>query len=348
MPAFHAIGGYQVADDVLSAVRQASARTGVDFRYMMAKAAQESAFDPAARAATSSATGLYQFIDQTWLGMVKSHGARYGLEAEAAAIERTPGDRFAVDDPAMEARILALRTDPGLNAALAGEFAAGNAEHLAATVGGRIGPTELYLAHFLGAKGAERFLTAMRAAPERPAAEFFPAAARANRAVFEEAGRPRSLAEVHGWIDRRIDRAMTLAEAAPGGAGAGMPPVTGATGSAGGPAAAPGGAARWVELVFGPNRSAGPGRGTGGFAPATAGALTAPGGAASSLSARPLPGPFPGAAAEADLPGPSTHREDVHPASAAGPMGEAGRQLAERRLSLWTLLTTTQMDAPGE
>jgi len=329
MPAFHAIGGYRVADDVLSAVRQASARTGVDFRYMMAKAAQESAFDPAARARTSSATGLYQFIDQTWLGMVATHGARYGLEAEAAAIERMPGGRFAVADPATEARILGLRTDPGLNAALAAEFAAGNAEHLARTVGGPVGPTELYLAHFLGAKGAERFLTALRAEPGRAAADLFPAAAAANGAVFAEGGRPRSLAEVHAWIDRRIDRAMALADAAPGGTD---------IGSGGVPPARRGDATRWVDLVFTA------GAGAGAFAPATAQALAAPGGA----GAGGLGLPLPGAAARPDLPGPSPHREDVHPASAAGPLGDAGRTLAERRLSLWTLLTTSQMAAPGE
>ncbi|NBB82341.1 MAG: transglycosylase SLT domain-containing protein, partial [Alphaproteobacteria bacterium] len=223
MSVVHAIGGYQVADDVLGAVRRASQSVGVDFGYMMAKAAQESAFDPDARARTSSATGLYQFIDQTWLGMVKTHGARYGLEEAARSIEVTGGGRYTVADPATRDQILDLRFDPRLNAVMAAEFAAGNQAHLEATVGGPVGSTELYLAHFLGAGGAETFLKALHRDPDRPAAEVFPAAARANAPVFYEDGRARSLAEVHGWIDRRMDRAMALADQVPGGAPSGPP-----------------------------------------------------------------------------------------------------------------------------
>jgi len=65
------IGGYAIDSEVLSGIRQASKKTGVDFGYLMAQAAQESSFQPAVKAATSSATGLYQFLDSTWLGMVR-------------------------------------------------------------------------------------------------------------------------------------------------------------------------------------------------------------------------------------------------------------------------------------
>ena len=84
--ATHIIGGHRVSDQVLDAVRLASRHTGADFDFMLAKAAQESGFRADAQAATSSATGLYQFIDSTWLGMIKEHGADYGLGRQAAAI----------------------------------------------------------------------------------------------------------------------------------------------------------------------------------------------------------------------------------------------------------------------
>src|SRR3546814_3357927 len=149
----HQIGAYRVTDQVLGAVRSASAETGVDFAYMRANAARESGFDADVRASTSSATGLYQFIDQTWLGMVKTHGAEHGLAQYADKISGAGDGSYTVKDDALRREILGLRTDPRLNALMAGEYAKDNEAHLARTVGGKIGPTELYPAHFLGAGG---------------------------------------------------------------------------------------------------------------------------------------------------------------------------------------------------
>jgi hypothetical protein len=180
--------------DVRSAVAAASARTGVDFAYLMAKAAAESAFDPGAEAKTSSATGLYQFIDATWLHAVGKYGERHGLGREAAAL--ADGDL----DPGRRAEILEMRRDPKAAALMAAEHARDNRDFLMRTVGGPIGPTELYLAHFLGPKGSAEFVATWRAEPERAAAEMFPRAAAANRAVFYEGGRTRSLDEVHAFF----------------------------------------------------------------------------------------------------------------------------------------------------
>ena len=213
MTTTHIIGGHRVSDSVLGAVRDASRRTGADFDYMMAKAAQESGFRADARASTSSATGLYQFIETTWLGMVREHGARHGLGNLARQIGVGPEGNPTVTDPATRDRILDLRRDPRLNAVMAGEFANDNKAHLERAVGGEIGATELYLAHFLGADGAEGFLTGLRASPEQPAADLFPAAARANRAVFfDDAGAPRSLRAIHARFGRSMDEAMALSD----------------------------------------------------------------------------------------------------------------------------------------
>src|SRR3546814_11486848 len=73
--------------DVRSAVRLVSAETGVSFSYLMAKAAVESGYRTDVKAPTSSATGLYQFIERTWPGMVEAHGAKYGLDDYAKAPE---------------------------------------------------------------------------------------------------------------------------------------------------------------------------------------------------------------------------------------------------------------------
>ena len=69
------------------AVQLASARSGVDFAYLMAKASAESGLDASAQAKTSTATGLFQFTEGTWLSMVREHGAKYGLGRQAEKLE---------------------------------------------------------------------------------------------------------------------------------------------------------------------------------------------------------------------------------------------------------------------
>src|SRR5690606_4013603 len=100
----------------------------------------------------SSASGLYQFIESTWLRMVHDHGDKYGMGDAARSITVTEsGPR--VTDPEIRARILALRDDPRLSAAMAAEYARGNHAQLAQSLGREVGATDLYLAHFLGPAG---------------------------------------------------------------------------------------------------------------------------------------------------------------------------------------------------
>ena len=74
--------------NVVAALQNAAQRTGSDFNYLLGTAMRESSLKPHAQSATSSATGLFQFIEQTWLGLVKDHGASHGLSAQASAITR--------------------------------------------------------------------------------------------------------------------------------------------------------------------------------------------------------------------------------------------------------------------
>ena len=193
-------------DRVGSAIANASARTGVDFRYMVQQAKIESGFNPDARARTSSATGLYQFIEQTWLGTVKKHGAKHGLEGAANAISQGSDGRYRVADPAARQAILDLRRQPEAASAMAAEFAADNQQYLESKLGRPMQSVDLYLAHFLGAGGAERFLSAHDANPNAPAAGLLPDAARANRTIFyTKAGTARSLAEIRDRFAAKLD-----------------------------------------------------------------------------------------------------------------------------------------------
>lgn len=219
---------------VEAAIARAAEATGVDFNFLLAQAEVESALDPSARAATSSATGLYQFIESTWLGTLKRHGHRFGLGALADEIALTPSGSAFVADPQRRAAILALREDPEIAALMAAGLAEDNHAHLAAVLGRTPSHAELYLAHFLGAGGAGRFLAELAADPGQSAAALFARPAAANRAIFyDSAGSPRSLGEVMGVIGGKLERALARASggaAAPriaaAGAGAGRSAVS--------------------------------------------------------------------------------------------------------------------------
>ncbi|MGH6719068.1 MAG: transglycosylase SLT domain-containing protein [Alphaproteobacteria bacterium] len=221
-------------DATLGAIRSAAARTGVDFAFMLAQAAVESGFDPAAQAPTSSARGLYQFTDATWLAMVRDYGHAVGLGAYQDLIVTDTAGRATIADGAERERLLALRDDPRLSAELAARLARENRAAMEATLGdGRVGATELYLAHFLGAGQATRFAIALRATPGAAAADLFPVEAKANRGVFYDAnGRARTLSEVHGLFDRRLADAVRDVQAGSFAVAIERAPATSAPGTA--------------------------------------------------------------------------------------------------------------------
>src|SRR5450432_2786949 len=132
---------------VLTGIRQASQSTHTDFSYLMAQAAQESGFQSDAKATTSSATGLFQFIDSTWLDMVRQHGAKHGIGQLAEQVTSDAAGRPHVADPVTRESILALRKDPKISAALAGEFAHDNKLEVERALGRPAQKTDLYLAH---------------------------------------------------------------------------------------------------------------------------------------------------------------------------------------------------------
>jgi hypothetical protein len=206
------------ASRVQSAIAQAASRTGIDFDYLLGQARIESGLNANARAGTSSASGLYQFIEQSWLSVVKRHGAEHGLGWAANAIGGS-GGRHYVADPATRQAILNLRNDPGAASLMAAEHAGDNKAALEATLGREVTGTDLYMAHFLGLGGAKSFLRTMSANPGASAAALFPGAARANRNVFfERDGSARSVSEVYSRFQSKL-------EAGAAGAGGALPQV---------------------------------------------------------------------------------------------------------------------------
>lgn len=197
---------------VTDAIALASRRTGMDFGYLLGQAKIESGLNPAARAPTSSATGLYQFIDQSWLAVVNEHGSKYGLGWAADAIGQGANGRYHVSDPELRQQILDLRNHPETASVMAAEHAADNKAYLESQLGREAAPVDLYLAHFLGAGGASKFLRAYDASPGASAAALFPSAARANPSVFyDKSGNARSLAEIRQNFADKLERGVASA-----------------------------------------------------------------------------------------------------------------------------------------
>ena len=195
---------------VTGAIRQAANLTGANFQYLLATAQVESNLNPNAQVSTSSARGLFQFIEQTWLGTLKEHGPALGYGPYADAITRLPSGGYAVTDQSMRDRIMNLRSDPSANALMAGAFTRDNAATLAARLGRDPTEGELYIAHFLGPAGAGRLISLAQSQPGTPAAQVFPGAARANPSIFyDRQGRARTANEVYGALIGRYATARS-------------------------------------------------------------------------------------------------------------------------------------------
>ena len=228
--------GATIDPAVARSLRQASAATSVDFGFLVSTATQESGLHADAKSGKGSATGLFQFIEGTWLQMVQRFGAKYGIGDLAQQVSLDSAGRAHVADPATRQQILGLRTDPRLSAAFAAEYTKENKTEVERALGRPVGNTDLYMAHFLGAGGATEFLKAMRSNAGTIAADLLPDAAAANHAVFYDnrTGAPRTVAEIYqGFADKfaktahALEAMATAADASALPAAASSKPVSG-------------------------------------------------------------------------------------------------------------------------
>ena len=188
---------------VALALSLASNSTGTDYHYLLNTARSESSFQAEAKAPTSSAQGLFQFIEETWIRTIKDEGEQYGLGDYAARITKTAQGRYLVPAPKDRAAILALRRDPKISAMMAGAYAKRNAEFVAAGIGRKPTSEELYMAHFLGPADAMRLITLRDTRSWASAPDLFPSAAKANRPIFFGDGGPRTVGQVYDLLVAR-------------------------------------------------------------------------------------------------------------------------------------------------
>lgn len=137
----------------------------------------ESGGNPNARNPYSSATGLGQFTDSTWLSTVRAHRP----------------DLFQRHDPQ---QILAMRTNPELSREMVGHLARDNADYLRRQ-GIEPSPGNIYLAHFAGPKGAASILGASDSAPA--SSIMSPEAMRANPFLANM-----TVADLKAWASKKV------------------------------------------------------------------------------------------------------------------------------------------------
>lgn len=216
-------GPIKIRRHLVDLIVRASKVVGADPTLLMAVADKESSFSTAVKAQTSSATGLYQFIEQTWLGVIYEFGAKHGLGADAKLIGRS-GRQFVVSDSTQRQRILDMRREPYISALLAAEMLKRDTLRLERALGRHLTGGEIYLIHFLGPDAAQTFIETMEEQPGVKAAELLPKPAQANRPIFYAGSggetKVLTVSEVHKkfneMIKVRLDRYSAVR---PGGGG---------------------------------------------------------------------------------------------------------------------------------
>lgn len=190
---------------VAGAIKQAASSSGTSFQYLLTTAKMESDFNPTAGASTSSARGLFQFIDQTWLATVKEAGAQFGYGNYADMITKSSDGSYSVADSSARQAIMKLRDDPTIASDMAAALTQSNSFQLTGLLGRRPSDSELYMAHFMGVGGAAKLIANAEDNGQASAARLFPNAAAANRSIFYDrsTGSARSVSEVYSVLQQR-------------------------------------------------------------------------------------------------------------------------------------------------
>lgn len=135
----------------------------------------ESRGNPNAKAPTSSATGLFQFLNATWLDTVRKHRPDI-LQSTATPV------------------LLAMRRDPRFCIEMGARFTEDNLKAIGMDATGG----DLYLAHFLGVGDARDFF---RADPDTPVAKLVkPEVIKANESIM----RNKTVGQVRAWAAKKM------------------------------------------------------------------------------------------------------------------------------------------------
>lgn len=159
-PAFPIGPGGVTSPDVLEVAANA---TGAPQAYLRAIAQQEGVGDPNARNPRSSASGLMQFTEGTWLQMLREHGADYGLPADVVdQIRPKRGGGVSVTNAQTRERLLDLRFDAQWSALMGAHLFNREAATMQQRVGGPISVADVYMGHFMGGEAGGWWIRQIR------------------------------------------------------------------------------------------------------------------------------------------------------------------------------------------
>lgn len=154
-------------------VELSSRTTGVPTTYARALFAQEGGDNTEAANPRSTARGLTQFIEGTWLQMMREYGPRYGLpQSLANQIEQKPNGAWRARTREAHDQLMELRFSPEWNAVMSGHYA--NQEHgdMVRRAGRPVSIEETYLAHFMNGDVAGQWVRAVGNQPQTNARAF--------------------------------------------------------------------------------------------------------------------------------------------------------------------------------
>jgi hypothetical protein len=211
-------GAFPVPHPALLQVIVDEARTtGLAPEFALALVSKESGFDRHAKSTRSTARGLFQFTDRTWLEAVERFGAEGPIAETLSGLGR--------------AEILHLRHHEITSTTIAVRYIAESRDRLTRSLGRAPTSSELYASHFFGRTGVVEFMSHLRKSPSATAADLFPDFAKANPSLFHDAdkGKPLSVSEVNLRLRQRLDQRMifysTMVRGITQVAGVGHPPL---------------------------------------------------------------------------------------------------------------------------
>jgi hypothetical protein len=189
-------------DAVKGLLSSAAEKTGTDPALLAKIVNYESGFNPDARplrkdgSRISSAHGLGQMIDSTWVQMVRSHGEQFGIQG---ASKMSPSDA------------LSLRGDAQLQANLTAALTAKNVA-TGRRIGGANDDANVYALHNLGDGDGSKFLRALKANPSAAVSSVLPPNVIANNPDLY-AGGNLSVADAYSRMGSRMAKGQRFADA---------------------------------------------------------------------------------------------------------------------------------------
>jgi hypothetical protein len=179
--------GISIPDQFAAVARTPGATGGHDFAALLAQVAGESAFKTTAVNKQTGAAGAFQFVKNTWLSLLKEHGAAMGVKPKLLAQIKTDAHgRMLVSDPGTLKELLDLRHDLSLSAKMAAKYLDDNKTHLSHILHREPSEAEVQISFLLGASGAAHLINAAKNGPDTPVDQVMPKAVAANRNLFHD------------------------------------------------------------------------------------------------------------------------------------------------------------------